>query len=214
MPNTKEKREMKTIKPMPSQQELRDLFDYDDDIGALRWKVSPGNKMKIGDIAGTLRKDGYTRVQLDGELYLLHRLIWVWNNGEIPSGLVIDHKISEDDQPKNNRIDNLQLATPSQNIFKAKMRKDNTSGLSGVSWHKTRSKWRAQYRDESGKVTHIGLYTNIFDAYFAYREKAKQIKKDFFTEDPIKLSRSNFNDLLEFAAKRKIRRDQIEVNAI
>lgn len=200
-------------KPMPTQQELIDLFDYDDDIGALRWKNPTGKKMKVGVIAGTLRKDGYTSVQLDGELYLLHRLIWVWNKGEIPSGKVIDHIESEDDQPKDNRIDNLQLATPRENIFKAKKKKNNTSGLSGVHWDKARSKWRAQYRNESGKKTHIGLYANIFDAYYAYREKAKQVKKDFFNEDPITLTRNLFNDLLEFAAK-KIRRDQIEVNAV
>ena len=42
-----------------------------------------------------------------------HRVIWYYFNGEIPTGLQIDHI---DCNRKNNRLDNLRLVTPKENI--------------------------------------------------------------------------------------------------
>lgn len=48
---------------------------------------------------------------------LVHRLVWLAFNGEIPQGLEIDHI---DQNKHNNRLDNLQVATHSENVKKAK----------------------------------------------------------------------------------------------
>ena len=44
---------MKTIKPLPPIEELRELLHYEPDTGLLRWKVSRGPILQ-GDVAGTL----------------------------------------------------------------------------------------------------------------------------------------------------------------
>ena len=43
---------------------------------------------------------------------LVHRLVWIGFNGEIPKGLEINHK---DGNKENNRLDNLEAVTPKQN---------------------------------------------------------------------------------------------------
>lgn len=50
-----------------------------------------------------------------GKLYYIHRLIWETLVGEIPPLLTIDHI---DGNPANNRLDNLQLVTQSENSIK------------------------------------------------------------------------------------------------
>ena len=45
----------------------------------------------------------------------LARLIYCWFIGDIPSGMVIDHK---DNNPFNNRVDNLQMLTYEENLKK------------------------------------------------------------------------------------------------
>lgn len=51
----------------------------------------------------------------------VHRVVYTWFNGFIPNGLVVDH-INGD--KKDNHIDNLQLLTPQQNLFKSRKVKE------------------------------------------------------------------------------------------
>ena len=46
-------------------------------------------------------------------VYLFHRVIWFYFNGEIPEGLEINHK---DEDKSNNSLDNLELLTRPENI--------------------------------------------------------------------------------------------------
>jgi len=51
-----------------------------------------------------------------GEIYIpFHRLVYAWFNGSVPKGMIVDHI---DDDKLNNDPTNLQLLTPSQNIWK------------------------------------------------------------------------------------------------
>ena len=61
-------------------------------------------------IAGTLRKDGYIGIFIKGTHYFAHRIIWEMHNGEIPSGMVIDHI---DGNRSNNKIENMHFPTKS-----------------------------------------------------------------------------------------------------
>lgn len=62
---------------------------------------------------------GYPKVTLyykgKRKTYLLHRLVWEYFNGKIPSGMQVDHI---DGNVNNNSIYNLQLLTQKQNIRK------------------------------------------------------------------------------------------------
>ena len=56
------------------------------------------------------------RTNVTGQLHLgVHRIVYCWYNRIIPKGLVVDHK---DNNKLNNHIDNLQLLTPGDNIWK------------------------------------------------------------------------------------------------
>ena len=139
-----------------TQSRLKELFVYKD--GNLIRKVASSNRVKVGDIAGTLRADGYTRIRVDVDLYFLHRLIFLMHHGYLPKE--IDHI---DGNPSNNNIYNLRKCTRRENQHNSKMRKDNTSGTKGVYWNKTAKKWQAQINIE-GKCKYLGLFDNLLDA--------------------------------------------------
>ena len=63
--------------------------------------------------------DKKDRTNSTGErVFGVHRIVYAWYNNVIPEGMVIDHK---DNDKKNNHKDNLQLLTPSGNIWKDKV---------------------------------------------------------------------------------------------
>ena len=70
--------------------------------------------------------------------FLLHRLKYEAHYGSIPEGMCIDHI---DNNPQNNNIENLRLATLSQNQMNKITRKDKLSGYKCI--YKT--KWNTFY---------------------------------------------------------------------
>ena len=48
----------------------------------------------------------------------LHRAIWAWTKGEVPEGMIVDHIDNKHETHYDNRIENLQLLTPAQNLAK------------------------------------------------------------------------------------------------
>jgi hypothetical protein len=81
-------------------------------------------------------------------------------NGYIPE--LIDHR---DGNTENDRIENLRVATHSENRRNSRKPKNNTSGVKGVSWHKPSSKWWVTLSVE-GKKRSFGLYHDINVAKF------------------------------------------------
>lgn len=116
---------------MISKQYLHERFTYVN--GELYWKKVFSNRLKVGQLAGDRDGTGYRRIMMGKKHYKMHRLIWIMFNGDIPDGLVIDHIDQDRD---NNKIENLRLATKSQNNL-------NTN-RSGVTFDRARKKWRAQ----------------------------------------------------------------------
>lgn len=57
--------------------------------------------------------NGYHGVNLNGEQYLLHRLVWESFNSVIPDGLEINHI---DGDKKNNVLSNLEVVTRRENV--------------------------------------------------------------------------------------------------
>lgn len=91
-------------------------------------------------------------------------------NGEIPDGLFIDHK---DMDKSNNRIDNLRLCTKAENHNNIGLRKDNVSGVKGVTWSNSHGKGYA-HASVNCKRVHIG--------YFADKDEAIEAHKTFCLE--------------------------------
>lgn len=153
------------------------LFRYDADSGRLFWKIDVMNA-RAGDEAGTITgKDGYAfyrNIVLFGVRYKAHRLIWFMHHGEWPKHH-IDHI---DGNGLNNRMENLREATASQNMMNTRLRSDNTSGVKGVSFDKSKGKWHA-YININRKRKNIG--------YFDTFEEAKQMREKY-----VQLSHNDF----------------------
>lgn len=71
-----------------------------------------------------------------------------------------DHK---NRNPLDNRKDNLRKATQSQNMMNRDKLKNNTSGITGVGWHKKSNKWQARISINGIQKT-IGMFANKEDA--------------------------------------------------
>lgn len=120
------------------------IFDYDDELGCLRWKEARGNnKIAAGSIAGRINARPYIRISLGHKEYGAHTLIWNWHRGLVPAGKVVDHRIGRK-QGGTDHINNLQLLTDSENTIKSITPKINgTSPFIGVTWSAADKKWRA-----------------------------------------------------------------------
>jgi DNA-directed RNA polymerase subunit N (RpoN/RPB10) len=69
-----------------TQERLKEIFEYID--GHFVCKI-PRSILKIGDVVGTQRKDGYVEICVDKKIYLVHRLVFMFFNGFFPKE--IDH---------------------------------------------------------------------------------------------------------------------------
>ena len=140
---------------MITQQRLHELFEYRD--GSLIWKTT----RNAGKVAGTLdTSTGYWRINIDGKMYRLHRMIFLYHNGYLTEGLQIDHA---DGNRTNNLIDNLREVTNQQNQFNAKTSSRNKSGIKGVSWNEEKQKWEVRIMVD-GRNKFIGYYDTLEEA--------------------------------------------------
>lgn len=164
------------------QQTLRELFYYED--GRLFWRVRPHSRsaVKPGDEVGYLHPTGYRSTKLRGKFLKVHRLIWVLcHGGSIPEDLVIDHINGIRDD---NRIENLQLVTPRQNVHKGRLVTQKTSGLPiGVT-----------YRKGWVKPFHASIHVNRHRHHigsFATLEEAATARDNFFSRVDCKHTNSD-----------------------
>lgn len=150
-----------------SYHEIIRLFDYYED-GYLVWKINRG-KCKVGDIAGC--KDGlYWTVKINYRKYPLHRLIFLWHNKYLPENLV-DHI---DQNPSNNRIENLREVSHQCNMRNCRLSKNNSSGISGVSFISKSKKWQSTITI-NGKNVNLGLYKKFDDAVMIRWKKEREL---------------------------------------
>ena len=143
---------------MITQEYLKELFNYDGQD--LIWKVKKATNTIVGSVAGNINKvSGYRCIRIDGKDYQAHRLIWLYHFGSFPSNQ-IDHK---DHNRLNNSINNLRDVTHKENGKNRSKQKNNTSGITGVCWHKRLEKWIASGVFD-GKRIHLGCFTDKLDA--------------------------------------------------
>lgn len=96
----------------------RDYFSYHPESQSfLICKKRIGRKMKGEFPPVAMHPSGYLVISIQARKFQLHRFIWEITNGKIPNGFCIDHI---DGDKTNNRIENLRLATLSQNSWNRK----------------------------------------------------------------------------------------------
>jgi len=86
-------------------------------------------------------------------------------------GFTIDHI---NGNRLDNRKRNLRHVTFSQNCQNSKLRRHNTSGYRGVSWHKNSEQWVARIIYQ-GRTYHCGMFKSIIDAAKSYNKMAKKL---------------------------------------
>ena len=156
----------------PSQ--IKELLNYDPQTGHLTWKVRTSRRVQVGKIAGCKSSDGRVLVGICGKLYKAHRVAWAIMTGVWPTNQ-IDHKNQD---PSDNRWDNLREATKAQNMRNITHIASNTSGIKGVGWSKASQKWRA-YIAVDKTYYHLGVFEDIEDAKRARREAERRFYGEF-----------------------------------
>jgi len=144
---------------------LKELFNYDKTTGIFTRKVKKGNRTKVGDIVGSVNGKGYLQVKVDGKIYQLHRLAWLYENGEYSEN-GIDHI---NHNKEDNRIENLTVKSQLENCKNQSLVKNNTSGVCGVTYRKDTGKWVAQIRANK-EYKFLGIFEDKEDAIKARKE--------------------------------------------
>jgi hypothetical protein len=159
---------------MIKQSHLKELFDYNPITGLFTRLKSVSSNTKLGDIAGYPHHTGYAYITIDGKMWQVHRLAWIYVYGELPK--YIDH-INRD--KKDNRICNLRRSTYIQNTHNVSRRVSNTSGFKGVSFIKRTGRWVARISLNSKNI-HLGSFDTPHEAHAAYCKKGKELRGEFF----------------------------------
>jgi len=166
-------------KPLPPLEELRENIDYNPDTGIFTWIKKPSIATKVGQEAGSVNKDGYICISFRNNLYYAHRLAYYMYYGIDPLEKKIDHICGS---CNNNKINNLRLATHSQNLMNRVVGIDNNSGATGVGWNKKSKKWRARINLDCVEK-HLGYFTNKEDAIQARNEAEVKYYGEFRRQD-------------------------------
>ena len=105
---------------------------------------------------GTVKKreDGYKYDHPTEGQFQLSRVFWMLETGEDPGSSLIDHA---DTDPFNNKFSNLRKATREQNGQNKSLQINNTSGVKGVYWDRSRRRWRARIASH-GKILWSAYY--------------------------------------------------------
>lgn len=150
-----------------TQDKLKSILLYEKETGIFKWKVG-NNQINSGDNAGTINKKGYVRICINQKTYPAHCLAWLYVYGEYPQKQ-IDH-INHDKQ--DNRIVNLRLVDNLENHKNMPRQKNNTSGVTGVSFRRNANKWVSHIK-ANGKFIHLGIFNTKEEAINS-RKKAEQ----------------------------------------
>lgn len=170
-----------TRRNIPSQQVLKQLFDYNPETGIAIWlkrkpefinasseveavgKATAWNNRLEGKQLGTLDTNGYLKIAIFNQRFWLHRIIWKWMEGYDPDQ--VDHI---DGVRSNNSWVNLREVSVKENAKNKRRLNRNTTGVTGVSICKRTGKYH----------TYIGHGdTRITLGYFADLESARNARK-------------------------------------
>jgi HNH endonuclease/AP2 domain len=140
---------------------------FSDEVSQRKWNTRHADKETF--VADTL---GYKYCRIFGKPHRAHRLIWAMHYGEMPIGQ-IDHINGIRDD---NRIENLRLVNNQENNKNKRLSANNTSGVMGVCWDKSRGKWSAQIKVDLVRIN-LGRFDDIELAIAA--RKAAEVKYNF-----------------------------------
>lgn len=142
--------------------ELVDALFFDPETGQFSWRVKRRGRASSNGI-GSICRNGYLRIAINGRRYLAHRLAWAYCFGEWPDK-EIDHI---NGNRLDNRIVNLRAASVSQNRQNRPAMPSNKSGLKGAHFVKSTGTWRSVIVSD-GKQIYLGIFQTAEQAHEAY----------------------------------------------
>lgn len=164
-----------TTYPELEQSYLKKILLYDRNTGIFYWSIpTKYHPRMIGQVAGC-DSSGYRMIRIDGKKYKAHRLAWLYEYGQWPNGN-IDHI---DGNTFNNKIDNLRIATASENIANSK-RMSGKILPKGV--RRVNGGYQARIRYE-GTTYSLGVYKTSDFASDAYYNKSVELYGEFARRD-------------------------------
>jgi len=147
---------------MLTQSQLKEVLNYNSDTGIFVWRRTVSPKGVKGNIAGTINGRGYRHLGYKGRIYRLHRLAFLYVKGHFPKDQV-DH-INQN--KLDNRWINLREVTSQENNRNLPLSSRNKSGVVGVFWDKSCSKWKAVIWNQ-GKAVNLGHFFDKFEGICA-----------------------------------------------
>lgn len=154
------------------QEYFSSFLQYDPITGHFTWKARPPinrsnnmfNALYAGLRAGSVHsakrsKTTYVSIKVEGKTYKAHRIAFFIMTGRAPDQ--VDH-IDQDGM--NNAWANLRASDSKDNCKNLPMQSSNTSGHTGVNWHKSAKKWQARAVDNNGVRVDLGRYSDINQA--------------------------------------------------
>lgn len=166
--------ELVAISKLPlTQDTLKQLLYYCPETGLFTWLGRTSYRNYKGKVVCTKAKQGYILIGINSTRYNAHRLAFLYMLGKFPDNQV-DHinGIRND-----NSWINLREVTGQQNSANSKIRKDNTSGVKGISWYKRRDCWEASINLD-GKKHRVGYFKELKDAEIALRRFRELLHKE------------------------------------
>lgn len=145
-----------------TRERLIELLDYDFDTGLFTHKATrPG--VRGGRVAGSASGNGHIKIIVDGRHCHAHNLAWLVVTGEWPIG-ELDHR---NGVKSDNSWGNLRDGTHAENMQNKAKYRNNTTGYTGVTFHKATGRFAASIR-LNGKTNHLGLFDDPAEAGAAY----------------------------------------------
>lgn len=164
---------------MLTQGRLKEVLDYNPENGHFRWRkgsfYNQGNERRAGSIDIS---NSHRSIFIEGNKYLEQTLVWLYVYGYFPE----DNIYHIDGDKQNNRLINLKPANKSQTCQSKNKQSNNTSGFKGVSFCKSKERWRATIRVNK-KLIHLGYFTCLEKAAQAYKEAAIKYFGEFARYD-------------------------------
>lgn len=162
---------------LSSQNDVQALFVYE--AGVLKWKTREDcpkhwNGKFAGKAAGSPNSLGYFKIKQNGKFYRRSRIVWVFHHGSIPEGMQIDH-INRN--PSDDRIENLRLATGSENCRNMQSR-GSQLGFRGVAKAPHWARYQARI-SANGVLHHLGMFDTKEQAAAAYKNAADSLHGEF-----------------------------------
>lgn len=152
------------------------LFSYDPETGVFKriGRLKSNGLISKCDFVGVATSShGYLQYTVKDKTYDVHRLIFMYINGEFPN-CDVDHI---DGNRRNNRLTNLRLVSRSENLKNVGIKTIPKSGHTGVGWNHKTNKWRVWIQND-----HYDGFKSLEEAisFRKTEEASRNFSKDHF----------------------------------